>query len=105
MIAKLPEDTLIWCGHEYTVANLIFARSIEPDNPFLLRSIETAMKKTRNGEPTVPSTVRDELRFNPFMRVNVKEVKMAVGKESDSDEETMAKLREAKNNFNNTPKI
>jgi len=63
------------------------------------------MKKTRNGEPTVPSTVRDELRFNPFMRVNVKEVKMAVGKESDSDEETMAKLREAKNNFNNTPKI
>ncbi|KAK7940324.1 hypothetical protein WMY93_003650 [Mugilogobius chulae] len=58
----------VYCGHEYTVSNLKFARHVEPDNEVIQKKLAWAKEKCDNGEPTIPSTLGDELTFNPFMR-------------------------------------
>jgi len=73
--------------------------SVDPDNAFLQEKYKWAVKQRENGKPTIPSTVAEEKTFNPFMRVNTKVIKEAVGTASDSDAETMMKLRTAKNEF------
>ncbi|RIA87912.1 hydroxyacylglutathione hydrolase [Glomus cerebriforme] len=93
ILAKLPEDTKVYCGHEYTKSNLKFAASVEPDNEFLQQKIQWA----NENEQTVPSTIGDELKFNPFMRVDKDTIKIATGKQEPI--EVMAALREMKNNF------
>jgi hydroxyacylglutathione hydrolase len=93
VLAKLPEDTRVFCGHEYTKSNLKFAASVEPDNEYLQQKIQW----TNENERTVPSTIGDELKFNPFMRVDKESIKKATGKQSPI--EVMAALREMKNNF------
>ncbi|VDM29423.1 unnamed protein product [Toxocara canis] len=59
----------VYCGHEYTVTNLRFAHSVEPSNDDVSKKLEWAKAKQNNHEPTVPSTIGEEKRFNPFMRV------------------------------------
>ncbi|CAG8649370.1 25782_t:CDS:2 [Gigaspora margarita] len=93
VLGKLPEETKVYCGHEYTKGNLRFAESIEPNNQALKDKIQWASK----NQQTVPSTIGDELKFNPFMRVNVDDVKKATGKNDPID--VMGALREMKNNF------
>ncbi|CAG8518314.1 6198_t:CDS:2 [Racocetra fulgida] len=93
VLGKLPEDTKVYCGHEYTKSNLKFAESIEPDNQVIKDKIQWASK----NQQTIPSTIGDELKFNPFMRVNVDSVKKATGKNDPI--EVMGALREMKNNF------
>lgn len=67
-LAALPGETLIYCAHEYTVANLEFAREVEPYNETLMARLEEARRDRANGRPTVPSTVEQELATNPFLR-------------------------------------
>ncbi|EXX72543.1 hydroxyacylglutathione hydrolase, mitochondrial isoform X1 [Rhizophagus irregularis DAOM 181602=DAOM 197198] len=93
ILAKLPKDTKVYCGHEYTKSNLKFAASVEPDNEFLKQKIQWA----NENERTVPSTIGDELEFNPFMRVDKESIKKATSKQSPV--EVMAALRELKNKF------
>ncbi|CAG8493836.1 14226_t:CDS:2 [Cetraspora pellucida] len=93
VLGKLPEETKVYCGHEYTKSNLRFAESIEPDNQVLKDKIQWASE----NQQTIPSTIGDELKFNPFMRVNVDSVKKATGKNDPI--EVMGTLREMKNNF------
>ncbi|GBB88432.1 hypothetical protein RclHR1_00150028 [Rhizophagus clarus] len=93
ILAKLPKDTKVYCGHEYTKSNLKFAASVEPDNEFLQQKIQWA----NENERTVPSTIGDELNFNPFMRVDKESIKKATGKQDPV--EVMAALREMKNKF------
>lgn len=64
-IAKLPPDTLCYCAHEYTLANLGFAQWVEPQNPDLLARIATERETRSRGEPTVPSPLSLELATNP----------------------------------------
>uniref|UniRef100_A0A6B2LF28 hydroxyacylglutathione hydrolase n=1 Tax=Arcella intermedia TaxID=1963864 RepID=A0A6B2LF28_9EUKA len=97
--AKLPGDTQVWCGHEYTVSNLRFALSVDPQNTILQEKYKWAQERVGSSLPTVPSTIEEELSYNPFMRVNLPALKTAVGDPTDSDITTMHKLREAKNNF------
>lgn len=67
-LAALPPETRVFCAHEYTLANLDFARAAEPHNSALLaRDTECRLRRQR-GEPTVPSTLEDELATNPFLR-------------------------------------
>jgi hydroxyacylglutathione hydrolase len=68
-LASLPPETRVFCGHEYTVKNLEFSAHVEPDNDFVRTSLEGARAKRKRGEPTVGSTLADERRHNPFMRV------------------------------------
>lgn len=67
-IRALPDDTLIYCGHEYTEDNLRFATLAEPGNAAITQRIAAARTQRANGEPTVPSTLALEKATNPFLR-------------------------------------
>ena len=67
-IAKLPKDTTLYCGHEYTQANADFAMTIEPDNAALQARVEEVKALRAKGQPTLPTTVEKELATNPFLR-------------------------------------
>lgn len=90
-LKKLPKETLVYCGHEYTLANLEFALTIEPENKTLIRRFEQVKAQTEKQEATVPSFLSLELETNPFLRTHVPAVvstaqKFAVHKiENESD--------------------
>jgi hydroxyacylglutathione hydrolase len=67
-LTALPPSTRVYCAHEYTLANGRFAQSLEPDNAELAERMREIERKLELGEPTVPSTIRDELATNPFVR-------------------------------------
>lgn len=97
ILGSLPPETRVYCGHEYTVNNLKFARHVEPDNEVILKKLAWAKEKCENGEPTIPSTLADEFTFNPFMRVKEKTVQDHV--KQTSPVETMRSLRKEKDTF------
>lgn len=99
-LMSLPPETRLYCGHEYTLANLAFARAVEPDNADIAaRSLETAARRAQ-GLPTVPSTLDLERRTNPFVRCSAPEVKRAAERQARrplcSDSEVFAALRQWK---------
>lgn len=67
-IAELPDDTKLYCAHEYTLSNAKFAVTVEPENKALLDYVEEAKRLREKGVPTVPTTVAAEKAANPFMR-------------------------------------
>lgn len=67
-LGVLAPETRVFCGHEYTVANLRFAAFVEPDNPAVARKLAWAQEQMDADRPTVPSTIEDELATNPFLR-------------------------------------
>lgn len=67
-LRTLPADTKIWCGHEYTVNNLRFARTVEPDNADIEAALAEAIESREAGVPTVPGRIDREIRTNPFFR-------------------------------------
>jgi len=97
VVATLPKDTRVYCGHEYTEANLRFAVTVEPSNEVLKAKYEWAKAKRAAGESTIPSTVEEELAFNPFMRVTQRTIQEAMG--TTDPIEAMASLRARKNEF------
>ena len=84
-IKSLPEETKVYCGHEYTLNNLKFCIKYNPENRNLKKKAENIKKKIDNGLPTIPSTIKDELECNIFLRAN--------------DLESFSKLRDLKDNF------
>jgi hydroxyacylglutathione hydrolase len=82
---------LVYCGHEYTKKNLEFAATVEPENQDL-KTKQSSLKSV-----TIPSTIGDELKFNPFMRTNQASVQAYTGKTDVV--ECMAELRDRKNKF------
>ena len=67
-LARLPDSTSVYCGHEYTLSNIRFARTVEPDNAELARRQLDCEQLRSRGEPTVPSTIAQERATNPFLR-------------------------------------
>ena len=84
-IKKLPKDTKIYCGHEYTLQNSKFCLSYDKKNIQLKKKIEEIKKKLHNNQPSVPSTIEEELECNIFLRSN--------------NLKTFSKLRDLKDNF------
>jgi hydroxyacylglutathione hydrolase len=84
-LARLPGDTLVCCGHEYTQSNARFALTVEPDNAALRRRAQEVDRLRQAGQPTVPSRLADELEENPFLRA--------------PDVATFADIRKRKDNF------
>jgi hydroxyacylglutathione hydrolase len=76
-LAALPEDTLVFCGHEYTEANLRFALAVEPRNSAIMDYVKRAASLRAAGSPTLPSTIGLEKRVNPFLRSRHEDVKSA----------------------------
>jgi hydroxyacylglutathione hydrolase len=97
-LAILPPDTLVYCGHEYTLSNYRFALSIEPQNERLIEENNKAIALRTQNLFTVPSTIEKELATNPFLRINEPTVKAKFA-ESGSPAELLTALREAKNCF------
>jgi len=96
-LGGLPPTTQLFCGHEYTIKNLQFALHVEPHNKDAETKILWAQERRAAQEPTVPSTIGEELSFNPFMRVGEPTVQQHVGGGSNVD--VMRKLRNAKDGF------
>ncbi|HJK96856.1 MAG TPA: hydroxyacylglutathione hydrolase [Polyangiaceae bacterium LLY-WYZ-14_1] len=90
----LPSDTRLWCGHEYTVKNLEFAATVEPDSAAVAHALDDARARRAQGAPTVPGTLGQERRINPFFRFDVEPV--AAGREPVA---AFTALREAKDAF------
>jgi hydroxyacylglutathione hydrolase len=68
LLASLPDDTAVYCAHEYTEMNLRFAAAVEPENPAIQRRIAEVATLRARGEPSVPSTLALEKATNPFLR-------------------------------------
>lgn len=98
-IAALPEDTIICSGHEYTEANARFAMTIEPGNPALQARVAAIKAARAKGEPTVPSTLSEELATNPFLRAHLEEVKSGLDMQGRSDAEVFGEIRRRKDSF------
>jgi len=69
-LAALPENTRVYCGHEYTLANARFAVTVEPDNAELAARLKRVAGLRERGEVTLPTTIGEERRTNPFMRAH-----------------------------------
>ena len=102
-LAVLPDETLVYCGHEYTADNLKFALAVEPNNPDLLARNEKTQALRRQNQPTVPSSLALEKKTNPFLRTQIPAVIKAAeahyGQKLNNSEALFTVLREWKNNF------
>ena len=101
-LALLPDQTAVYCAHEYTEANLRFALAVEPGNRQLLRRVDEVAMARAKGLATVPSTIEFEKATNPFLRCTEPEVVASVkarGAQLHSDAEVFTALREWKNSF------
>lgn len=102
-LARLPDDTRVYCGHEYTLSNLKFARAAEPDNR-RLPELETRMRALRErDQPTLPSTIAQEKATNPFLRVAepaiIASASGRAAKKLSDPVSVLAEIRDWKNNF------
>lgn len=68
-LAALPDETMVYCGHEYTCANLRFALAVQPDNAALAEHLQAIEMRLANGQASVPGRLGDEKKFNPFLRL------------------------------------
>jgi hydroxyacylglutathione hydrolase len=93
----LPDDTRIYCGHEYTGANIRFAKTIEPENAALRARAAEVDKLLAARKPTIPSTLAEEKAANPFLRADVPEVAKSVGLAGSPAWKVFAEIRERKN--------
>jgi len=101
-LGALPDDTRVYCGHEYTEKNLEFALSIEPGNARTRQTLEAVREKRAAGKPSIPSTIGLEKEINPFLRASSSEIQAAVrGRypEASGEVAVFARVREMKDNF------
>ena len=102
-LAALPGDTRVYCGHEYTVANIAFARAVEPDNPALAAWAAEVERLRQSGQPSLPSRLATECATNPFLRCAqpavARSAALHAGRPLASPVEVFAELRAWKNVF------
>ena len=95
----LPDDTALYCGHEYTAANVRFALTIEPGNEALKARAAEVKRQLAEGRPTIPTLMGEEKRANVFLRADEPAVAAAVGLAGKPAAEVFAEVRKRKNNF------
>jgi hydroxyacylglutathione hydrolase len=99
-LLELPGDTRVHCGHEYTESNLRFAAHAEPGNADVKAAQERAAKLRGEEKPTMGTTLDEERKVNPFLRVGSTELRNVLGIAPDADDETaFAAVRSAKDSF------
>jgi len=101
-LAALPLTTAVYCGHEYTLDNISFAQTIEPDNQALATRQADVHQSLKSHGKYGPSTIALELATNPFMRTNESSVRASLGMPHASPAEVLGFLREQKNNRQNS---
>lgn len=97
-LGKLPLDTLVYCGHEYTLSNYRFALSLEPHNQRLIDENNIAIALRNDHKFTIPSTIEKELATNPFLRIHETTIQANFPGIVESND-LLTAVREAKNSF------
>ncbi|WP_019027549.1 hydroxyacylglutathione hydrolase [Colwellia piezophila] len=102
-LANLPAQTLVYCAHEYTQANLAFALAVEPENCDLNNYSELVKVKRKKNQATIPSNIALELKINPFLRCHEPSIKQAAqaytNKNQQTDSDVFTVIRAWKDNF------
>lgn len=98
-LMALPDDTVLYCAHEYTQANAAFALSVDPDNAALVARSAEIDDLRAAGTPTVPTTLGVEKATNPFLRPMSDTLRASLGMTGMSDVEVFAETRRRKDNF------
>lgn len=98
-LAALPPETQFYCGHEYTEANGRFAATIEPDNAALKARLAEVAKLRADKRPTVPTTLAEELKTNPFLRAAEPSVQATVGMAGADPSAVFTEIRQRKDRF------
>jgi hydroxyacylglutathione hydrolase len=102
-LRELPPETQVFCGHEYTAANLRFALTVEPDNGAAIDYQESVARIRESGEPSLPSSLSLEIRVNPFLRCDKPNVRAAAeahaGHALEDPSDVFAVLRAWKDRF------
>ena len=102
-LAAQPAATRVYCGHEYTLSNITFARAVEPGNRAIAEFGNTAQGQRDRDQPTLPTTLGLELQVNPFLRCGEPTVAASasarVGKAVTDPVEVLGIIREWKNSF------
>ena len=98
-LMALPDDTRVYCGHEYTLSNGRFALTLEPGNAALQARMHEVTELRAKGLPTIPTTIGLEKRTNPFMRPNAPELRHTLGMEKAHDVDVLAETRRRKDSF------
>lgn len=100
---SLPDETEVYCTHEYSIANLKFARAAEPSNKAVIDALEFCIDKRQQNQPTLPSSIQVEREVNPYMRTRTAEIKASAehfaGRTLINEVEVLAAIREWKNSF------
>ena len=98
-LAALPDDTVVYSGHEYTAANATFAITIDPDNPDLIARIADITEKRAKGQPTVPSSLLLERATNPFLRGHDPQIQTELNMKGAAPVDVFAEIRARKDRF------
>jgi hydroxyacylglutathione hydrolase len=98
-IRNLPADTRVFCGHEYTAANVNFALTIEPKNTALRARAEEVVRLVEQKKPTIPTTIQQEKSYNPFLRADLHALAGAIGMEDAAPVQVFAAVRARKDKF------
>lgn len=99
LVTKLPPDTVVYCGHEYTLANARFAVTVDPANSALADRLAEVETLREAGKPTLPTTMALELQTNPFLRATDPGVQEAVGMVGAAPAAVFAEVRRRKDSF------
>ena len=95
-LMDLPEETVIYCGHEYTLSNANFALTIEPGNQALQERADEVRTLREQGRPTLPTTIGRELETNPFLRPSSAEIQERLGMQGADEWKIFAEIRQRK---------
>ena len=98
-LRELPDETLVCSGHEYTAANARFAASLDPGNPDLMSRIKGIAAARAAGQATVPSTLKEEKRTNPYLRADEPAFQSVLGMAGASAVDVFAAVRAQKDKF------
>ena len=98
-IKKLPKDTMIYCGHEYTYKNAKFCMKYDNENTNLKKKFEKVKSLSAQNLPTIPSMLEDELKSNIFLRCDQNDLKIKLGMKNHEDFKVFKKVRDLKDTF------
>ena len=98
-LMTLPDETKVYCGHEYTQSNGRFALTLEPGNSALKARMDEVIATRQAGKPTVPSTMGLEKKTNPFLRPDSAEIRKSLGMEKAGDVAVFGEIRARKDKF------
>ena len=101
-ISRLPKNTKIYCGHEYTLSNIKFALEVDPNNIKLQNEYKNVQELMKSNKPSLPTTIEKELDINPFLRCDDLDIQKNIVKKfnvDDSEFEIFTAIRKWKDNF------